>query len=58
MEVGIKGKGSNIKWIDETELPIYKKLQDERASLINYFKEELQKVKLENIEIVKKVISR
>lgn len=68
MQVGIKGKGSEIKWVDIQELPTtkefvkFKKEQEsELAELkkeIALLNQELQKAKLENIQIVKGLISR
>jgi len=65
MKVGIKGKGAEIKWVDEKDLPIYKKLQEEKGNLLleisklkELIDERIDKVKLENIDIIKKVISR
>lgn len=68
MKVGIQGKGSEIKWVDEQDLPVTKefvKFKKETTELINSLvselketKQELKKTKLENVEVIRKVISR
>lgn len=68
MQVGIKGKGSEIKWVDIQELPTtkefvkFKKESEfdiaELKKEIALLKEELEKAKLKNVRIVKELISR
>jgi tmRNA-binding protein len=68
LKVGIQGKGSEIKWVDEQDLPVTKefvKFKKETTELINSLvselketKQELKKTKLENVEVIRKVISR
>lgn len=68
MEVAIKGKGSEFKWVDVQELPVTKEfvkfkketdqiivgLKDELAET----KKELEKAKLQNVEIIKGLLKR
>ena len=68
MKVGIKGKGSEIKWVDIQELPVTKELvkfKKETAETISKLeselaetKKELQSIKLDNVEVIKGVIKR
>ena len=68
MEVAIKGKGGEFKWVDLQDLPVTKefvKFKKETEELIAGLKtelvetkRELEKAKLGNIEIVKGLISR
>ena len=68
MKVAVKGKGSEFKWVDIQELPVtleFVKFKKETQEVINDLKnelavtkKELEKTKLENIEIVKGLISR
>ena len=64
MKVGIKGKGENIKWVDEKKLDIYKEIINNKEYIAEleqkYTKllSEFEKVKLENVEIIKGLISR
>lgn len=68
MKVGIKGKGAEIKWVDIQELPVTKELVkfkketnetiSKLESELRETKEELKKAKLENVEVVRRLISR
>lgn len=68
MKVAVKGKGSEFKWVDIQDLPVtleFVKFKKETNELIIALKnelavtkKELEKAKLNNIEIVKGLISR
>lgn len=68
MKVGIKGKGAEIKWVDIQELPVtkelvkFKKETNETISRLESelaeTKQELEKAKLKNVEIVRGLIQR
>jgi hypothetical protein len=68
VKVGIKGKGAEIKWVDIQELPVTKELVkfkketnetiSKLESELRETKEELKKAKLENVEVVRRLISR
>lgn len=51
MKVGIKGKGAEIKWIDETELPVY----EEVARLEEIVKKQNEFIENKFIDINKRV---
>ena len=68
MQVAVKGKGSEFKWVDVQELPVtleFVKFKKETQEVISKLekelavtKEELEKAKLGNVQIVKELISR
>ena len=68
MKVGTKGSGGHIKWVDIQDLPVTKefvKFKKETDKLVTNLtkelqvtKEKLKEVKLDNIDIVKGLISR
>jgi hypothetical protein len=68
MKVATKGKGAEIKWVDIQELPVTKELVkfkketnetiSKLESELRETKEELKKAKLENVEVVRRLISR
>lgn len=57
MKVGTKGKGPEIKWVEEETLYIYEEVKNLKQE-VAFLKDELEKTKLENVEIVKGLISR
>lgn len=68
MKVGTKGPGGHIKWVDIQDLPVTKefvKFKKETDKLVTNLtkelqvtKEKLEEVKLDNVDIVKGLISR
>lgn len=68
MKVGSKGKGGEIKWVDESELQVAKDFEayktetaktiaDLQESLTSVTKQ-LEIIKLENSQVIKGLISR
>ena len=68
MKVGIKGKGGEIKWVDESELQVAKDFEayktetaktiaDLQESLTSVTKQ-LEIIKFENSQVIKGLISR
>jgi hypothetical protein len=64
MKYGIKGKGAEIKWVEEIETDLFKevvKLREDVKDLKQLVDKQnavIEIIKLDNIEIVKGLISR